>query len=38
MGKAYTAQLGLEPGDAFEIKLAKKRIQLIPVGAAKVQE
>ena len=38
VGKAYTAQLGLEPGDAFEIKLAKKQIQLIPVGAAEVQE
>jgi hypothetical protein len=33
-GKAYTAQLGLEPGDEFEIKLGRKQIQLIPLGAA----
>ena len=32
VGKAYTAQLGLEPGDEFEIKLGRKQIQLIPVG------
>lgn len=34
VGKAYTAQLGLEPGDEFEIKLGRKQIQLIPVGSA----
>jgi hypothetical protein len=34
VGKAYTAQLGLKPGDAFEIKLGRKQIQLIPLGAA----
>ena len=34
VGKAYTAQLGLEPGDEFEIKLGRKQIQLIPLGAA----
>ncbi len=34
VGRAYTAQLGLEPGDEFEIKLGKKQIQLIPLGAA----
>ncbi len=34
VGKAYTAQLGLEPGDEFEIKLGRKHIQLIPLGAA----
>jgi hypothetical protein len=28
VGKAYTAQLGLKPGDAFEIKLGPKQIQL----------
>ena len=33
VGSAYTAQLGLQPGDEFEIKLGKKQIQLIPVGA-----
>ena len=36
-GKAYTAQLGLEPGDEFEIKLGRKQIQLIPLGAAEEQ-
>jgi len=34
VGKAYTAQLGLEPGDEFEIKLGRKQIKLIPLGAA----
>ena len=33
VGKAYTAQLGLEPGDEFEIKLGRKQIQLIPAGS-----
>jgi hypothetical protein len=33
VGKAYTAQLGLEPGDEFEIKLGRKQIKLIPLGA-----
>jgi hypothetical protein len=31
--RAYTAQLGLEPGDEFEIKLGRKQIKLIPLGA-----
>jgi len=30
VGKAYTAQLGLEPGDEFEIKLGRKQVELIP--------
>jgi len=34
VGKAYTALLGLEPGDEFEIKLGRKQIKLIPLGAA----
>jgi hypothetical protein len=34
VGKAYTAQLGLKPGDEFEIKLGRKQIQLIPLGTA----
>ena len=34
VGKAYTAMLNLEPGDEFEIKLGKKAIRLILVGAA----
>jgi len=33
VGKAYTAMLDLEPGDEFDIKLGKKAIRLIPVGA-----
>ena len=32
VGKAYTAMLGLEPGDEFEIKLGRKQIKLIPAG------
>jgi hypothetical protein len=32
VGKAYTAQLGLEPGDEFEIKLGKRAITLTPVS------
>jgi len=34
VGKAYTALLVLEPGDEFEIKLGRKQIRLVPVGAA----
>lgn len=34
VGMAYTAKLDLKPGDEFEIKLGRKQIQLIPVGAA----
>ena len=34
VGKAYTARLGLEPGDEFEIKLGRnKQIRLVPLGA-----
>jgi hypothetical protein len=33
VGKAYTAQLGLEPGDEFEIRLGRKQIKLIPLGS-----
>ena len=32
IGKAYTAMLDLQVGDAFAIKLGKKAIRLIPVG------
>jgi hypothetical protein len=38
VGKAYTAQLGLQPGDEFEIKLGRKQIKLIPLGAAEEEE
>lgn len=33
VGKAYTALLELKPGDEFEIKLGRKQIRLVPVGA-----
>ena len=38
IGKAYTAQLGLNPGDEFEINLGRKQIKLIPVGGAEEEE
>ena len=34
VGKAYTAMLGLQPGDEFEIKLGRRQIRLVPAGAA----
>jgi len=33
VGKAYTSLLNLKPGDEFEIKLGRKQIRLVPVGA-----
>ena len=33
IGKAYTEKLSLEPGDEFNIKLGRKQIRLVPVGA-----
>ncbi len=38
IGKAYTAMLGLKPGDEFEIKLCKKQIRLVPVGGSDEEE
>lgn len=38
IGKAYTAQLGLQPGDEFEIKLGRKQIKLIPLGSTDEDE
>jgi hypothetical protein len=38
VGKAYTAQLGLEPGDEFEIRLGRKQIQLVPIGSTAEEE
>ena len=38
VGNAYTAQLGLKPGDVFEIKLGKKQIRLVPSGASDDEE
>jgi hypothetical protein len=34
VGRAYTALLELRPGDAFEIKLGRRQIRLVPVGAS----
>ena len=30
VGSAYTAQLGFQPGDVFEIRLGKRQIRLVP--------
>jgi hypothetical protein len=38
VGKAYTAMLGLQPGDEFEIKLGRKQVRLVPVGAGEEEE
>jgi hypothetical protein len=38
VGKAYTAQLDLRPGDEFEIKLGRKQICLVPMGGADEEE
>ena len=38
VGKAYTAMLGLKPGDEFEIKLGRKQMRLVPVGGEDVEE
>jgi hypothetical protein len=38
VGSAYTAQLGLKPGDEFEIKLGRKQIRLIPAGSSDDEE
>ena len=38
VGMAYTGLMELKPGDEFEIKLGKKSIRLIPVGASEEEE
>jgi len=38
VGKAYTAQLDLNHGNEFEIKLGRKQIRLIPAGGADGEE
>ena len=38
IGKVYTAMLDLRPGDEFEIKLGRKQIRLVPVGADDQEE
>ena len=38
VGKAYTAILGLQPGDEFEIKLGRKQITLAPLGSMEEED
>jgi hypothetical protein len=38
VGKAYTALLGIRPGDEFEIKLGRKQVRLVPVGSGEGEE
>lgn len=38
VGKAYTGLLNLEPGDDFEIKLARHQIRLVPLGSTDEEE
>ena len=38
VGMAYTGLMELKPGDEFEIKLGKKSIRLIPVGASEEED
>jgi hypothetical protein len=38
VGKAYTALLDLKPGDEFEIKLGRRQIRLLPLGASPEEE
>lgn len=37
VGSVYTSQMGLKPGDTFEIKLSKKQISLVPVSAQEAE-
>ena len=38
VGKAYTAMLGLKPGDTCEIKLGRMLVRLLPVGGEEGEE
>ena len=38
VGKAYTALLGLKPGDAFQIQLGRRHIKLMPLDASQEGE
>lgn len=38
IGSAYTKQLGVEPGDEFEISLGRKHIRLKQIGQSDVEE
>jgi hypothetical protein len=38
VGKAYTAMLGLQACDEFEIRLGRKQVRLVPVGGGEEEE
>jgi hypothetical protein len=38
IGKAYTALLGLKPGDPFQIQLGRRQIKLMPLDASQEPE
>lgn len=38
VGKAYTQELDIQPGDVFEVRLGRGRITLVPVGESLEQE
>ena len=38
VGKAYTALLGLKPGDPFQIQLGRRQIRLMPLDASQEAE
>jgi hypothetical protein len=38
IGKAYTALLGLKPGDPFQIQLGRRQIKLVPLDASQEAE
>ena len=38
VGKAYTALLGLKPGDPFQIQLGRRQIKLVPLDASQEAE
>ena len=38
VGKAYTALLGLKPGDPFQIQLGRRQIKLMPLDASQEAE
>ena len=38
VGAPYTRQLGLSPGDEFEIKVGYKHIRLVPAGTESAEE
>ena len=38
VGKAYTALLGLKPGDPFQIQLGRRQIRLVPLDGSQEAE